>query len=298
MKKVVIILSTYNGHKYLREQIDSLLKQTYKNIVINVRDDGSKDDTLDILKEYEKEGKIKIISSHTNLGVIDSYKELLKHCTKGDYYAFCDQDDIWKENKITLAVQALSKINDDNVPVLYASNYEIYDSSGHYVSESGLGEKIPSFPKALMETLAPGMTMVFNETMRKMLVSTLSPKCVLHDGWATLIASGLGKVYYDSTSTVCYRRHDASVTSSSSTLFGQFKELLGKEHWSNLKMILTYFEECYGSSLKEKDLKLLKLFTSKKTFIRQLKKAFYLGRYKDNVIKDILFRIVFLLYYI
>lgn len=294
MKKVVILLSTYNGSKYVEEQLISLLKQTYDNVIINIRDDSSCDDTTKILEKYAADNKVRIIPSSSNIGVVNSYRELLKYCDKGDYYAFCDQDDIWKDNKIELAVKALDEINDEKIPVLYASDYDLCDTNGHLTDQNSLGNKKPSFPKALMETIAPGMTMVFNEKMRQMLVSTLREECVLHDGWATLIAAGMGKIYYDSTSTVLYRKHSSSVTNASKTRVGKLLTLLEKKHWDNLRMILKYFDECYGNSLKAKDLKLLRLFTSKKKVYSQFSKAFYLGRYKDNIIKDFLVRFLFI----
>ena len=102
-KKVAVVLSTYNGEKYVKEQLDSILKQTYKNVEIIVRDDGSKDSTVEIIKEYqEKHKNIKLVVGE-NLGFIKSFFELLK-IAEADYYSYADQDDIWVKNKIELAV--------------------------------------------------------------------------------------------------------------------------------------------------------------------------------------------------
>ena len=92
--KVVVLMSTYNGEKYIQEQLESILTQTYHNIKIYVRDDGSSDQTLEILKKYENENKI-ILLKGTNKGFIGSFLTLLKECEEADYYAWCDQDDIW-----------------------------------------------------------------------------------------------------------------------------------------------------------------------------------------------------------
>ena len=101
-------MSTYNGEKYVREQLDSILNQTYKNIEIVVRDDGSKDNTVKIIKEYQEKYKnIKLVTGK-NLGFIKSFFELLK-ITESDYYSYADQDDIWMENKIELAVELLDQ---------------------------------------------------------------------------------------------------------------------------------------------------------------------------------------------
>ena len=110
-KKVAIIMSTYNGEPFIRQQLDSILNQTYKNIELVVRDDGSKDKTVEIIKEYqEKYENIKFFQGE-NLGFVKSFFELLK-LTEADYYSYADQDDIWIENKIEPAVNSLNKLDE------------------------------------------------------------------------------------------------------------------------------------------------------------------------------------------
>ena len=94
MKKVIILLSAYNGEKYIREQIKSIINQTYSEIKIYVRDDGSKDQTPQILKEFADEGMIKLYLGE-NIGFVKSFLWLVKNCENADYYAFADQDDVW-----------------------------------------------------------------------------------------------------------------------------------------------------------------------------------------------------------
>ena len=90
MKKVIILLSTYNGQNYIEEQIESLLKQTYNNIEIFIRDDGSKDNTITILKKYEKKYNYINVEYGNNIGFYKSFLWLLNNAHKGDYYSFCD----------------------------------------------------------------------------------------------------------------------------------------------------------------------------------------------------------------
>ena len=104
-KKVTILMSTYNGEKYLEEQIDSLLNQTYKNISILIRDDGSKDNTVHIIKEKKKSNDNITLIEGKNVGFIKSFLELINLAEKSDYYAYCDQDDVWMEEKIQRAVE-------------------------------------------------------------------------------------------------------------------------------------------------------------------------------------------------
>ena len=114
--KVHILMSTYNGHKFLREQLDSIFKQTYSNFTLYVRDDGSNDDTNELLEEYIKEhrlGEDKVIivknKEKKNLGWKGNFWELLDKCSDADYYAFCDQDDVWQPCKLEYAVEMLEK---------------------------------------------------------------------------------------------------------------------------------------------------------------------------------------------
>ena len=109
MNKIIILLSTYNGAKYLKNQIDSLASQTYDDFRIIARDDGSSDESLAILKLYDK---IEIVDSRQNLGAKGSFAELLEYAvehTDGEFFMFCDQDDVWKNDKIE---KTLAKIQE------------------------------------------------------------------------------------------------------------------------------------------------------------------------------------------
>ena len=129
MKKVQILMSTYNGEKYVDEQINSLLQQDHTNLEILIRDDGSKDSTVSILEEYNREyPNIKLIIDE-NKGVISSFFELaMKASEEADYFAFCDQDDYWKPQKISRAVNLLEK-ESPNTPLLYFSRWKLWMST-------------------------------------------------------------------------------------------------------------------------------------------------------------------------
>lgn len=125
MYKVAVLLSTYNGSKYIKEQIDSILSQEGVNIDIYIRDDGSTDETVNIIYEYKSNNIF--LTEGKNIGVGNSFMELLYSVPEiYDYYAFADQDDIWSEKKIRIAIEVLQK----NKKHLYASNQELIDKSG------------------------------------------------------------------------------------------------------------------------------------------------------------------------
>ena len=112
MERVIVLMSTYNGEKYLRNQIESLLRQVDVEIEILVRDDGSKDGTLGILEEYknsrEYSGKLSYYVG-PNVGPAKSFLDLIKHAPEAEYYALCDQDDTWLPDKLKIAVEAIVK---------------------------------------------------------------------------------------------------------------------------------------------------------------------------------------------
>lgn len=204
MKKILILLSTYNGEKYLREQLDSLLKQEDVEIHILVRDDGSKDGTIEILDEYAKKGLLTYIKGE-NIGWRRSFMELIYNAPKSDYYAFCDQDDIWKPKKMVKAVGILESMPKGQ-PNLYCSNL-IYYKNG---TEFGLiRKKKPNLTLqlALMRSLSAGCTMVFNRELRDMVVDNKPKHVTAHDFWLYQVASLLGNVYYDMNSYILYRQH-------------------------------------------------------------------------------------------
>ena len=105
MEKIDILLATYNGSKYLHEQLDSILSQSYENINVIIRDDGSSDNTVMIIKEYEqKDNRVKLLSDNLgNLGFVRNFEELMKNSTS-EYLMFSDQDDIWYIIKLKLHI--------------------------------------------------------------------------------------------------------------------------------------------------------------------------------------------------
>lgn len=173
-KKVAILISTYNGEKYLKEQMDSLLNQTYKNIDIYIRDDSSTDGTIKIIEEYIKNtSNIKLIKGE-NLGFVKSFFELLKEVREADYYAFCDQDDIWMEDKIERAVEFLSKL-DENKANLYFSNSDYYDGEMNFIAH-GEEKKVYNFRNSLVECVSQGMTMCINKKARDEIAKNIPRK--------------------------------------------------------------------------------------------------------------------------
>lgn len=183
---VNIILATYNGSKHIRKQLDSLLEQTYPNITIYIRDDGSTDDTVRIVEEYiaanTTSKKIVLLGQEGgNLGCPGSFYRILEECGAADYYAFCDQDDIWYPDKIKWAVARLDKEAKKETPCVYFSAYEYYTEDGKFLRHSPPQKKRIGLTDVLYYTPASGFVLVFNEAARQELILRVNPGKELHD---------------------------------------------------------------------------------------------------------------------
>ena len=212
MEKVDVLLATYNGEKYLKEQIDSILEQTYSDFRLLISDDGSTDDTRKILEEYKnKDSRIQVFFQESNLGVVKNFEFLLKK-VESAYYMFSDQDDIWKAEKIE---KSLNKIENDNCDLVY-SDLEVVDEKLNVTYESywklkGIYNKIKkynNFESLYLNNFVTGCTII----SKKELIDTYLPlpnssKYVLHDYWISLILSQNGKIDYIEEPLIKYRQH-------------------------------------------------------------------------------------------
>ena len=211
MEKVDILLATYNGEKYLREQIESILNQSHKDFRLLISDDCSKDLTRTILEEYKnKDSRIEIFFQENNLGVVKNFEFLLGK-VEANYYMFSDQDDIWKENKIE---KSLSKI-EEGFDLVY-SDLEVVDENLNVIYESywklkGIYDKIKkynNFNSLYLNNFVTGCTMISRkELINKFLPLPNTSKYVLHDYWISLILSQDGRISYIEEPLIKYRQH-------------------------------------------------------------------------------------------
>ena len=232
MRTVDILLATYNGEQYLVEQIESILKQTYKNFRLLISDDCSTDNTRQIISEYEKKDKrIKVFYQEKNVGVVQNFEFLMKKVT-ADYFMFSDQDDIWKEEKIETV---LNKIELTNAELVY-SDLEVVDSNLNITFESywklkGIYHKIKkynNFKSLYLNNFVTGCTIIARKDLiEKSLPLPKTSKYVLHDYWVSLIASQTGTIAYVEESLIKYRQHKNNKVGSrkKSDTIETFKEM-------------------------------------------------------------------------
>ncbi len=205
---VQVLLSTYNGEKYLREQLESVINQKKVKTKLLVRDDGSSDNTNDILDSVDE---IEVIRG-SNIGAGESFFELIRLAGNYEYYALCDQDDIWDEDKIFSAISMLKEY--DNVPALYSSNTRLIDSN---CKEIGIENKNPntSFGSAIVKNYATGCTVVFNKKLMNEVKGKKPQKVTCHDWWLNLVCLSIGGVsIFDNSAHISYRQHGNNVEGS------------------------------------------------------------------------------------
>lgn len=208
---VAILLCTYQGEQYLPEQLDSLGAQSHTAWSVWVSDDGSKDNTQDVLGSYRQTwGPDRLhVRAGPRKGFAANFMSLIcRDEIAADYYALSDQDDIWHADKLERAVQWLKSVPQE-VPALYCSRTELVDENGGKLGYSPLFTRPPSFRNALVQNVGGGNTMVFNNAARNLL-KTAGPhvKIAAHDWWIYIVVSGCGgKVLYDSTPSLLYRQH-------------------------------------------------------------------------------------------
>ncbi|RDU24429.1 glycosyltransferase family 2 protein [Anaerosacchariphilus polymeriproducens] len=290
---VNILLSTYNGEKYLLEQLESINRQTYPNIHLYIRDDGSSDGTLSILENFSSKYPISIMKGQ-NIGFMKSFFELLSIADSGDYWAFCDQDDVWLPHKISLSVDWLKKQN-NQIPLLFQSAYEIVDENLIHKQDYLPPNYNIDFRRSITENWYSGFSCVINNVSRDLLLKGKPDNIDYHDWWMEMIAKAFGISYFDSTISAQYRRSSESLTRISfSKKIKWFFENFKKE--SDIRQRALEFERIFFRDLSLEHRTILSLFTKERyQLLTSLKKACYPKRWRPDFASEISMRLLMLL---
>ena len=241
---VEVLMSYYNGDRYIREQIQSILDQTYSGMIkILIRDDGStKTELRKILDEIPcpENRQIELIREE-NVGPQRSFLRLIQLADQAEYYFYADQDDVWLEDKIQNAVQKMQEKQTD--VKLYCSNYKITDSDLQVICESGvtIRENTFQFLTALLFNTFPGCVMGMNAGLLNLLKKMNVKNCMMHDSYTFGTALAVGEVYYDARPEILHRIHQNNVVG-----YGFKKIKPGK--WIREKFSLLIHKEDYDLS--------------------------------------------------
>ncbi|MFJ3262748.1 MULTISPECIES: glycosyltransferase family 2 protein [unclassified Pseudomonas] len=266
--KVAILLSTYNGAAYLREQLESLIAQTCQDWVIHASDDGSSDATLDILHDYQRHlGNDRLqIHAGPRQGFAANFLSLIGRASEqADYFAFCDQDDLWQPDKLDRGL-AWAQSHPSSLPLLYCSRTRLIDATGQAIGFSPLFRRAPSFANALVQSIAGGNTMLFNAATAQLLSLTPAHVPIIsHDWWAYILVTGCGgRVNYDEYPTINYRQHGNNLIGSNSSIRDRFVRLQRMlkgtfRHWNDVNLeAVSHFRE----DLTHENQQILELFGS------------------------------------
>jgi glycosyltransferase involved in cell wall biosynthesis len=222
---IAILLCTFNGARFLPLQLASYEAQDFTDWRLFVSDDGSEDDTVALLEEFQKKhGPAKVLLRRgPQKGFVANFLSLIcDPAIESDYFALSDQDDLWHPRKLSRAVQFLSNAPADQ-PVVYCARTRLIDEQGSEIGLSPLFKRPLHFRNALTQSIAGGNTMVFNKSVRQALMRAGPDANVAsHDWWIYLIVSAVGgTVFYDSEPTVSYRVHPRNVVGSNRSAAAQ-----------------------------------------------------------------------------
>lgn len=227
-----ILLATYNGGKYLGEQLDSLTRQTNRDWRLLVRDDGSTDDTMRIIEHYRAQhGAEKVVvlppsvqaphDRNPKLCVVRNFSALMEYSKAGgkaDYIMFCDQDDRWDPTKIDISLRAMHELEQAHgrdTPLLVHTNSRLIREDGTPMGTTNhqalkLKAKNTTFRSDIVQWTAQGCTILLNRGLLALAAPVPDTVC-LHDVWVGLIASGVGHKAFIEEPTMDYRQHDKNV---------------------------------------------------------------------------------------
>src|SRR6185369_14462358 len=221
LPRVAVLLSTYNGEAFIEPQLASLRAQEGVEVRLHVRDDGSHDDTLAVLRRHaDAWPQLAGVASGPNLGPAASFLELLRTAPDdADYYAFCDQDDVWLPGKLERAVEQLTASAGE--PALYCSNVTCV-AEDLTVLGTPRANGDPRLQHLLFENIAYGCTTVLNRAARERIVSRLPERgVVMHDWWCALVVAAFGRIHYDPQPQILYRQHAGNSIGSHADLLSQ-----------------------------------------------------------------------------
>ena len=317
MAKIHIILATYNGEQYLRRQLDSIL-QSYEDFCLHIFDDGSTDETPDILKEYQTmcPNRIKVSFNEQNLGCTRNflnglktvYDEVKKEApsvgtdeyAERHYFMFCDQDDIWYPEKLSItqkAMRRLEKKYGSDLPLLVFTDAVVTDADGKeispsFIEQNKLNPYAVSTARILTENKCIGCTSMMNEELVCRLTE-VPEQARYHDWWMALLATSFGRMSYLNRKTLSYCQHGGNVVGVQKftsyvkdRLFSLKKQ---KEMLLATQQQAAEFLAIYGDCLPEEKAETIKAFAllSEQGFMQRRISVIKHGFFKTGLIRNI-----------
>lgn len=220
MDTVAVLLAVYNGAKYLEEQVESIMHQTYQNVICYAHDDGSTDDSKELLMELKEKypSKMIVLEYPPTGGAKENFLSLLQGRTE-PYIMFADQDDVWLPEKIEKTLAEMKKIEGNgSIPALVFTDLEVVDKELKPIAPScikylGIDPTRVKFTQLLRSHVGAGCTFMLNNALATICCQPVDPESAffMHDKWCMMIASIFGKISFVDEATVLYRQHGDNV---------------------------------------------------------------------------------------
>ena len=299
--KVAVLMSTYNGDKYLKEQIDSIIAQKDVEVELFIRDDGSNEKTVSIITEYEiGYPNIRFINKENvkNIGIRDSFFSLIEYAfnhSDAEYFAFADQDDVWLPEKLISAILLMDFPGEDSKGCLYYSNKTFVDEKLKVISK----ESIPYYDdyiEVFWKNRASGCTMVFDRNLSKLILKKWPETNCIHDGRIYRVAKSVGsKVVFDENSYILYRQHETNSVgikgasqyhNSIKYWIKRFVPMLFEKRNNNLIHFLSEIYNDYETELTDEARMMLDVFLKYRTNFRAKSALIHEKKMKKRPRKD------------
>lgn len=276
-QKVCILLAAYNGEKYIRQMIDSVLLQDYSNILLVLSDDGSQDGTQKILTEYAEMEPDRVIHyrSGQRFGSAQyHFLHLLSKFHDAPYIMFCDQDDVWHKDKVRKTLEKMRQVeNGDMIPAMVHTDLRVVDENLEQISTSfwkysNLDGTRLALNQLLVQNVVTGCTMMINRALAERVCNAF-PKdgMLMHDWWIALLASATGRAGAVSEATVDYRQHGSNSVGAKDVQSASYlwHRLTSSSMRNGLKAAATQAEaflECYGDCMTAPQKELIRAFVA------------------------------------
>ena len=300
-KRILVMMSTYNGEKYLQEQIDSILNQnTEHEVRLRIRDDGSQDGTCEIIEDYISRYPFQIeLIRGENQGYNASFFSLIHNAEGYDYYSISDQDDVWLEDKLQTACNAIDE-NNHNTPVLYAStSYLVHDDLKPY-GATRKKERELSMYNTIIQNICPGHTQVLNNALVDLLKGEIdASRIYVYDSWIQNVANLYGTIAFDNKPHTYYRQYEGNQLGSGAGMIGQLLSSgrrANKDDGRKYRRQIEYFLEIYEEKLKKEGYySEINDFVAARMFAKKCKYLMKSKLYRQNRFETIAFRLAVLM---
>lgn len=300
---IAVLLSAYNGERYIKEQIASILSQKLDcPLHLYIRDDGSTDSTVSLLNTYAEDPRITVFMSE-NLGYVASFFSLISSVRqlpdKYDYFALADQDDVWATDKLQTAIDALSREN-PALPLLYGSCSQITDENLNVIGTTVKEIRHITFYNSLIQNITPGHTHVMNMAIVDLLMQNIdATQIYAHDHYIVNVAVIRGKLLFDNTPHTLYRQHSHNELGHSSNhlipwLRARFKRIRRGEGNKYVKQIQYIISQNRSYLTPEQQQEATRFLSSRKNIFRRLT---YISRtkfYRQSRLESMIFRLYYL----